>query len=128
MVSRLAFLGLFFFACCVLNAAPAAAQCPGNLNTNSAQVTRNGTALFGFIGSVEGCTAMAVGGAVSQCQFNWVNDPGEGQYDGFLQAVWPNGAAKAGDESGGCQFNCTGGSCFMGNNGLPVELLQFGVE
>jgi hypothetical protein len=32
------------------------------------------------------------------------------------------------DAVGGCIFMCTSGDCRVGNDGLPVELLQFGVE
>jgi hypothetical protein len=32
------------------------------------------------------------------------------------------------DTTGGCIFMCTSGDCRVGNDGLPVELLQFGVE
>jgi hypothetical protein len=32
------------------------------------------------------------------------------------------------DAVGGCIFMCASGDCRVGNDGLPVELLQFGVE
>ena len=46
----------------------------------------------------------------------------------IFQATWPNTAAKLGDPLGGCGFTCPGGLCRVGQNGLPVELLDFYIE
>ncbi len=45
-------------------------------------------------------------------------------------ARWPSPAARTGDTTGGCVFSASAGAkrCKVDNDGLPVELLQFGVE
>ena len=45
-----------------------------------------------------------------------------------FKAFWANAAARTGTGAGGCSFMCPGGDCFVDANGLPVELLSFGVE
>lgn len=45
-----------------------------------------------------------------------------------LIAYWANTAARTMDAAGGCAFMCNTGDCHVGNNGLPVELLVFGLE
>ncbi len=46
----------------------------------------------------------------------------------LLRATWPNTMARTEDPTGGCSFMCQNGDCVVRNNGLPVELLHFGVE
>lgn len=48
----------------------------------------------------------------------------------FVAAYWASITAKTMDTTGGCVVKCNAGanSCRVGNDGLPVELLQFGVE
>ena len=65
-----------------------------------------------------GCDSGAPSGAANVC------DNG----GSILLARWPSPAARAADSVGGCIFMCTGGDCRVGNDGLPVELLQFGVD
>ncbi len=43
-------------------------------------------------------------------------------------ARWPSTTARIGDSTGGCIFKCSSGDCKVDQNGLPVELLHFGVE
>jgi hypothetical protein len=45
-----------------------------------------------------------------------------------LNAIWANMTARDADSTGGCIFMCPSGTCKVGNDGLPVELLSFGVE
>jgi hypothetical protein len=37
-------------------------------------------------------------------------------------------AGRTSDPMGGCVFMCASGDCRVGNEGLPVDLLSFGVE
>jgi hypothetical protein len=54
-----------------------------------------------------------------------MNNPGANQ----LVAKWPNSTVRDSDSVGGCLFMCnTVPNCRVGNDGIPVELLQFGVE
>lgn len=65
------------------------------------------------------CVAMVVAPATS-CKSTYVTRK---------TARWPSSAARIMDSVGGCSFTCaSGGDCFVGNDGLPVELLGFGVE
>lgn len=73
-----------------------------------------------FIGT--GCTFTKLGNAT-----NCVSsvDASSSQ----LLAGWNSGTAAVADTTGGCRFNCQGGgTCVVRNDGLPVELLRFGVE
>lgn len=47
-----------------------------------------------------------------------------------ITALWMSTAARISDTTGGCIFSSNGGAnrCKVGQDGLPVELLQFGVE
>ncbi len=45
-----------------------------------------------------------------------------------LHATWPMSTIRLADANGGCNFMCQTGNCFVGNDGLPVELLRFGIE
>ncbi len=45
-----------------------------------------------------------------------------------LTAQWPSAAARTGDAVGGCIFIAPSGTCRVANDGLPVELLSFGVN
>ncbi len=49
-------------------------------------------------------------------------------YENKFLAGWNSTNARLLDATGGCSFMCTSGDCFVGNDGLPVELLRFGVE
>ncbi len=46
----------------------------------------------------------------------------------MLVAIWASTGERSGDATGGCTFMCQFGDCFVGNDGLPVELMHFGVE
>lgn len=49
-------------------------------------------------------------------------------FSSSLRAKWTHTVARENDSTGGCLFMCTSGDCFVGNNGLPVELLHFAVD
>lgn len=104
---------------------PAQAACPGDVHATAGRFAyagssgaTNGPAIL-FAGS--GCTGMAQGAATG-CNVN-INTS-----SAYLSARWPSASALQGDSTGGCTFNCENGSCFVGNDGLPVELLRFGIE
>ena len=101
--------------------APAAAQiCPGN---NAFGITRqaiNDT----FPKSVTCAAGIPYGMATVCFKFTGTTDANSNA----LVARWPNITARLSDATGGCRFNCNVGSCRVGGDGLPVELLQFGVE
>lgn len=71
-----------------------------------------------------GCTAGVPSGAATMCIGNTAGSPGMNTFIAF----WVNTVARTGDATGGCSFMCTSGDCRVGNDGLPVELLDFGVE
>ncbi len=79
-----------------------------------------------FVSSaITACTGGMVSGAATMCQ----HATSAGSYPGnFFQATWPNTAARVTDATGGCSFLCGLQSCRVGRNGLPVELLSFGVD
>ncbi len=64
-----------------------------------------------LIGDVDNCTAIK-------------NHPASAQF----VARWSNTNERTQDATGGCIFMCDGGTCVVRNDGLPVELLHFGVE
>lgn len=77
----------------------------------------------GVMATKSQCTAGSPVGAATNC-FRTLSASVQ-----HFVAYWPSSAARAGDATGGCVFMClTGGNCRVGNDGLPVELLQFGVE
>ena len=45
----------------------------------------------------------------------------------FFFVGWNSATARQNDATGGCIFVCTGGTCKVGQDGLPVELLEFSV-
>jgi hypothetical protein len=71
-----------------------------------------------------GCTAGVPSGAATGC---WART-NMSTTDNSFSALWPNEVARMMDSTGGCIFMCASGDCRVGNDGLPVELLQFGVE
>lgn len=127
---RAALLAVSFLLLLVVGLPSARAACPGGLvaSTNYVQRTEFGSgspsSLFHFVGS--GCTFMLLG-AATDCTFS-LNGAGTGYHLATLFARWEDTAARLGDAGGGCSFMCGGGDCFLGNDGLPVELLRFGVE
>ncbi len=71
-----------------------------------------------------GCTGGMVSGDATSCarltnSAAWAN---------FFIAKWASTSARTMDTTGGCVFVCNTGTCRVGNDGLPVELLRFGVE
>ncbi len=72
-----------------------------------------------------GCTSGIAQGAAVLCAR--VTGSSSSSFN-VLRAQWVSSAARNGDSTGGCSFMCASGDCFVGNNGLPVELLRFGVE
>ncbi len=76
--------------------------------------------LKAFIGT--GCTTQMIGTKVTACPINQDTNYAD------LGARWFNLVARTGDATGGCSFMCQNGDCVVRNDGLPVELLSFGVE
>ncbi len=106
-----------------------AAACPGNhgVANSTAAVTSfiagGGGPLNQFI--LPSCSSSPVGTGI-QCGGGPLSDSNP---LAVLMAQWPNPTARLADPSGGCSFMCPGGDCFVrGLDGLPVELLGFGVE
>lgn len=102
------------------------AQCPGAYgNAMISRASYNGTAAnkLTFIGS--GCTTVKVGGANAPTNCLYNNNTIFPTIASWV-AFWPTNPY---DANAGCQFNCQNGSCFVrSTDGLPVELLSFGVE
>ncbi len=106
----------------------ASAQCPGNkweIGANAkvwSSTVWSDHGLQEFRG--EGCNGLP-NGAVQTCKTQRI----EGSYPLiYLTAKWANTSARVNDSTGGCVFVCDSGTCRVGNDGLPVELMQFGVE
>ncbi len=72
-----------------------------------------------------GCTAGVPSGAANGCFRITVAATTNMN---VFRADWLNEAARLADSTGGCVFMCTTGSCRVGNDALPVELLSFGIE
>ncbi len=126
-VSRGLLAALLVAVLCIPASALAAA-CPGypdpygNYLTAANQTRATMTPsrpLYAFIGT--GCTHAAMGDAT-------VCDAVAAGNGAWLFAWWPYTSVRTGDATGGCSFMCQNGDCFVGNDGLPVELLRFGVE
>jgi hypothetical protein len=88
-------------------------RCDGSIVTND-------YGAWTQMGSAVGCTAGIPSGAAKSCVY-FSNGP-------YRIAYWPSLTARIVDTVGGCIFMCTSGDCRVGNDGLPVELLQFGVQ
>lgn len=98
-----------------------AAPCVANIHAGTGRYAY----AFSFAGGVhDGCTGIPSGDAFS-CR---VNTMGLNSSSNGLTAVWRSAALRSTDLTGGCIFMCTTGDCRVGNDGLPVELSQFGVE
>ena len=104
-----------------------AAACPGTqagYGASNADRQGNGSGTTAtFVGpGFASCMGTPVGAATMCAQIN---------ISGFFidfNAKWPSTAARTMDAVGGCNFTCPGVSCRVGQNGLPVELLTFGVD
>lgn len=74
---------------------------------------------------VSGCTGGVASGAATMCgRVTVATAPNANEFN----ARWANESARIADTMGGCVFMCTSYTCRVGNDGLPVELLGFGVE
>ncbi len=104
---------------------PSRAQpCPGTLGNGagaSAYRFGSGTATNMFVNSGTNCAVLALGAAMT-CEQSFVLG------GATFHAIWDSPTARATDPTGGCRFDCPGGICFVRNNGLPVELLSFGID
>lgn len=72
-----------------------------------------------------GCTNGVLLGNATSC--NIQTTLATSSLNAFL-AAWGMTTTRTMDISGGCSFMCASGDCRVGNDGLPVELLRFGVE
>lgn len=109
----------------LFSGAPSAVAGPGSCAANSHMALASQAVAISFSAALHsGCTNGIPSGAVTGC-YRQTNSAT--MYNDFL-AVWPSTAARTMDLSGGCSFMCTSGDCRVANDGLPVELLQFGVE
>jgi hypothetical protein len=76
----------------------------------------------------ETCTGLAIGTmAPTLCQWNH----NHGFFPvAWFKAQWPSAAARsAAGSNDGCSFMCAATTCFVrATDGLPVELVGFGVE
>lgn len=45
-----------------------------------------------------------------------------------IRCTWADTGARLADSTGGCVLYSAGGTCKVGSDGLPVELLSFGIE
>lgn len=101
-----------------------AQACPGSTVTLSSSLAGRygtGTVTSMFVSASSSCSAVPFGAANGCLQYG-------GPMAGRFNAFWPSATARTMDASGGCSFMCPGGTCVVRNDGLPVELLQFGVE
>ncbi len=99
--------------------------CPGFPQVLGPRATVAGggppTLMFASTGS--NCTAMA-SGAATYCDQRFTT-----MYNQVIfSAWWSNVTARTADTTGGCRFNCPGGTCRVNNVALPVELMEFSVE
>ncbi len=114
-------LSLSALLSCTLAVTPAFAQpCPGAAPLAFNQVAKKLT----FASTIV-CTDGVPSGAATACMKLTTAPTASSN---TLAALWPNTALRLGDATGGCMFNCSTGPCRVGNDGLPVELLSFGVE
>lgn len=129
VIIRLAVTASFFFMVVGTVTGAQAQVCPGTgggtIERVALRVASPATATA-FVGS--GCAHTAVGvpasAGPSACSVN-LNATRH-----LFVARWPSlvGRLAAGPDTG-CRFVCPGGTCFVrATDGLPVELLQFGVE
>jgi hypothetical protein len=113
-------------AASILFVPAAQAQCPGSTVQNFAAtaVTRVGmsSAVFALVGGTGfNCSASPSGAATNCAELG-------SSYAVFFAAFWPSPAARTMDATGGCVFTCPGGTCKVGSDGLPVELMNFAID
>jgi hypothetical protein len=98
---------------------------PGPCNgTNQGTFIAFAFANYWTAGDHTGCTAGVPSGAATACNASTGGTFNQNKFFAF----WPSQTARVGDLTGGCIFNCSFGTCRVGNDGLPVELVQFGAE
>lgn len=104
-----------------------AQQCPGNRGHSATmgfgRAFGIGTLTLDFVGTGDNCVGAAYGDAVNCSQFVEIS-----QMQNSFLANWANATAREADSTGGCRFTCPGGSCWVRNDGLPVDLEGFGVD
>ncbi len=119
IATALAFMTLTSFV------APTTSTAAGPCDAYSYTAGSSFAQVFAFHDSSHtGCTAGVPSGAAISCD----RVTTKGSFSNRLQAGWYSQFARTQDAVGGCSFMCTSGDCRVGNDGLPVELLQFGVE
>ena len=121
LIITIAFLSIFLSTTRQTKAQP----CPGNglmsATFNVATATGNGAYTMQFV-----ATGMFCGGVPSGAATGCIQGTAGGPV--FFRASWPNTAARTGDPAGGCVFTCPLGTCRVGQDGLPVELLDFSID
>ncbi len=120
-------LAVFVFAALVPSVGWSA-TCPGAYGNGMALTASfNGTDSMVYKSTFisAGCSTVKVGGANAPTACNYNNNPSFPMFFGW-SGMWATAPSTG---SAGCSFMCPGGSCFVRySDGLPVELLQFGVE
>ena len=108
------------------SATTTAAAGPGPCSANTQFYTQRYAIASNWAATVHtGCTAGVPSGAATNCIAITDHHMGGGN---LFAATWVSPTARTMDAVGGCIFMCASGDCRVGNDGLPVELLQFGVE
>ena len=103
----------------LMTSAVDAAPCPGpNTSAAFSSASRTGTAAAMHIAG-GGCLPGVPSGAATACTTVAMS---------AFAATWPSTTARTMDATGGCTFPCNLGSCRVGQDGLPVELLDFKVK
>ena len=105
-----------------------AAPCPGTAIYASANIGARlgmGTVTKAFVMTgANNCVAVPTGTVFKNCNQNYSSSL---MQVSFI-AAWIGTPTRLADTMGGCHFICPGGDCYVRNNGLPVELLNFGVD
>ncbi len=113
---------LLVYSLAVPPVAIAAGPCEAGLHTGT---TRFAIATSFYPTTHTGCTQGVPSGAATDCHANTMSFV---KTNNAFRVTWPSTGARLGDNTGGCAFMCTSGDCVVRNDGLPVELLSFGVE
>ena len=118
----LCFAAAFFIPLGAATAAMAQGPCAASRHSGDSS---SALAITFAVSQHTGCDSGTPSGAATHCDRETYHPTASRN---FLSAKWPSPNARSMDAVGGCLFMCTSGNCRVGNDGLPVELLEFGVE